>query len=237
VEDVHPLSLTAPEEDFLAMLLPVQCFILVVVFPNAGWLWQIARLDREVDAEQQSRLMSFYKACVQKHLYVYGSEKRFLSKNASFSGSPEALLKAFPEASFLICDRDPLRTVPSQLSSVEPTLRLSGFNEIPVAVRQRFIDLLAFYYDHLERFAREHPGKSVIIENSDLHDHLAESVIAAYQHLDLSLDAAFEQSLRIADEQSRSFRSAHSYRLADFGLSEEGVRASFPGVYAHADAD
>lgn len=235
--DVHPLSLDAPEEDFLVMLPLMQCFILVVVFPNAEWLWRVVRLDREIDAAHRGRLMRFYRACVQKHVYVHGPDKRFVSKNASFSGSPQALISTFPDARFLICDRDPVCTVPSQLSSIEPALRLSGFDGIPVSVRQRFLDLMVFYYAHLDRFALEHPVQAVVIDNADLHDRLADSVIAAYERLDLPMDAVFEHGLRIADGQSRSFRSGHRYRLTDFGLSEDGIRTRFSAVYADADAD
>ncbi|MFW6341116.1 MAG: sulfotransferase, partial [Wenzhouxiangella sp.] len=108
--DVHPLALDAPEEDFLVLLPAMQCFILIAVFPNAGWLWRTARLDHELKADERVRLMDFYAACVKKHLYVHGADKRFLSKNASFSGSPESLLAVFPDARFFACQRDPVAT-------------------------------------------------------------------------------------------------------------------------------
>ncbi len=234
--DVHPIALEAPEEDFLVMLPLMQCFILVVFFPNAAWLWRIARLDREVEPQKRDELLRFYRFCVQKHLYVHGPSKRFLSKNASFSGSSEALISAFPDAKFLICDRDPIRTVPSQLSSIEPAMRLSGFGGIPVSARERLIELLVFYYAHLDRFVADHPDQAVKLDNAQLHERLAESVIAAYQHLDLPMNSAFIESLQVADDQSRSFRSRHVYRLADYGLSEAGIRTRFSQLYSHTDA-
>jgi hypothetical protein len=185
-----------------------------------------------VDAGQRRRLLRFYRICVQKHLYANGPEKRFLSKNASFSGSPEALIETFPDARFLVCDRDPLSTVPSQLSSLEPAFRLSGFDGIPDAVRHRFVELMAFYYGHLERFARAHPSQTVVVDNADLHERLAETVVAAYAHLGLPLGAEFVSSLQDADQQSRSYRSQHAYRLADYGLSKDDIRSRFSGVCA-----
>ncbi len=233
--DVHPLALTAPEEDFLVLLPAMQCFILVTVFPHADWLWQTARLDCLPDGDEQERLMQFYRVCVKKHVYVHGQDKRFLSKNASFSGSPQALMAAFPDARFFVCTRDPVATVPSQLSSVEPTLRLTGFDGVPVAVRERFVDLLVFYYQHLAAFKKRYPDRVVELSNADLHQGLAESVKAAYRHLDLPVGAGFESALLAADRQSRVFRSPHRYRLSDYGLSKSSIRARFASVYAISD--
>lgn len=229
--EVHPLALDAPEEDFLVLLPAMQCFILVTVFPHADWLWRTARLDRAVAPEERARLMRFYAACVQKHLYVHGPEKRFLSKNASFSGSPESLLTVFPDACFFACDRDPQATVPSQLSSIEPALRAAGFDGVPLALRNRLIDLLAFYYRHLADFGQSHPGRVVAVANEDLHQRLAETVRAAYRQLGLPIAAEFDRALAEADRRSRAFRSGHRYRPADFGLTRAGIRRRFAGVY------
>ncbi len=229
--DVHPLALDAPEEDFLTLLPAMQCFILITVFPNADWLWTTARLDREVAPDERDRLMRFYAACVQKHLYVHGTEKRFLSKNASFSGSPESLLTVFPDACFFACQRDPMATVPSQLSSIEPALRMAGFDGVPVAVRDRLIDLLVFYYRHLADVAQSCPEQWVTVANQALHQHLAETVLAGYRRFGLPIGPAFEQALAEADRHSRSFRSSHRYRPADFGLTGAAIRRRFAAVY------
>jgi hypothetical protein len=235
MSDVHPLALVAPEEDFLTLLPAMQCFILITVFPNADWLWRTVRLDRQVAADERARLMRFYAACVKKHLYVHGADKRFLSKNASFSGSPESLLTVFPDACFFACHRDPVATVPSQLSSIEPALRLAGFNGVPLAVRNRLIELLVFYYRHLASVAKLRPGQWVNVANQDLHQCLAETVVAGYRRLGLPIEPAFEQALAEADRQSRSFRSGHRYRPADYGLTDQGIRRRFAAVYPSSE--
>jgi len=235
MDDVHPLSLDAPEEDFLVLLPAMQCFILITLFPNAEWLWRTARLDREVSDEKRARLMQFYADCVRKHLYVCGTEKLFLSKNASFSGSPESLLTVFPDACFFTCSRDPVATVPSQLSSIEPALRLAGFDGVPVATRDRLLALMAFYYRHLDQFAAAHPARVVPVTNEDLHQRLAQTVLAGYRRLDLPVRPEFEEDLAAADHRSRSFQSGHRYRAADYGLTSAGIRQRFATVYTRPD--
>ena len=231
MDDVHPFAMDAPEEDFLALMPAVQCFILVIAFPHAGWLWRTARLDEESSKRERDRLMRFYHACVQKHLHVHGPDRRFLSKNASFSGMAEALLETFPDARIMACTRDPKQTVPSQLSSIEPGLRAAGFDGVPESLRDRFVDLLRFYYEHLERVAEVHAERVVIVDNVALRDRLERTVKEAYRALDLDVGERFATALADADDRSRGFRSGHSYSLAQYGLSEPVIEAAFASVY------
>lgn len=233
MDDVHPFSPDAPEEDFLALMPTVQCFILVVALPRAEWLWRTARLDEAADPRTRKRLMAYYRACVQKHLYVHGgSGRRFLSKNASFSGMAEALLETFPDARILACTRDPKQTVPSQLSSIQPGLRAAGFDEVPGDLSRRFLDLLRYYYLHLDALAERRPDRVFVIANEDLRDRLDSAVTVAYRALGLELTPEFAASLQRQAAASRGFRSGHRYSLAQYGLSEAEIERQFSEVYA-----
>ena len=145
VDDIHPIALNEPEEDFLCLLPLAACFLLIIPFPRAAWLWDIVRCDTELDNIAKRELLGWYRRCIQKHLYVFGPEKRFLSKNASFSGMAEALLAEFPDARILFTSRDPLAVVPSQLSSLRPGLEACGFAEYPDELRDGLVELLRFY--------------------------------------------------------------------------------------------
>lgn len=231
MDDVHPFAMDAPEEDFLALTPVMQCFILVVVFPRAGWLWRTARLDTDADDAQRRRLTRFYRACVQKHVYVFGSGKRFLSKNASFSGMAESLLEAFPGARIVATTRDPKKTVPSQLSSIQPGLAAVGFERISPALRDRFVEQLLFYYLHLESVARTRPDRIAIIDNDQLRDNLESVVRASFAALDLDVSPQFEDALAEAGRRSRGFSSKHAYTLEEYGLSESMIEKRFAAVY------
>jgi len=231
MNDVHPLALDAPEEDFLALMPVMQCFILVVVFPRAAWLWRTARLDTGASEAQRRRLMRFYRACVQKHVYVFGPDKRFLSKNASFSGMAESLLETFPDARIMSTTRDPKKTVPSQLSSIRPGLAAVGFGRIGPALRDRFVDQLLFYYRHLESLARSRPERIVVIDNDELRDNLENVVAASFAALALDMSSQFSDALAEAGRQSRGFSSKHAYTLEEYGLSESMIEQRFDAVY------
>ena len=231
MQDVHPFRLDAPEEDFLAFMPLAQCFILVVVFPEAAWLWRTARLDDDMDASEREQWAGWYRRCVQKHLYVFGPHKTFLSKNASFSGSVETLLHAFPDASLIVCSRDPIKTVPSQLSSLMPGLHAVGFKRLDKAFRDRIIELLMFYYLHLHRVAQTHSTQMAFVDNDALRNDLADTVKTAFAHLGRPLSDEFSASLQQADRKSRNSRSGHRYRLEAFELNEQALIDRFADVY------
>ena len=237
MDDIHPLGLSDPEEDFLCLMPLAACFLLVVPFPDARWLWRTARLDTDTGVEERRRLMRYYRRCIQKHLYVFGPDCQFLSKNASFAGLSEALLDEFPDARILATVRDPLAAVPSQLSSLRPGLAACGFAEVPPAFRDALLDLLVFYYEHLADVAGRHPDRIAFISNDDLKHELEASVTQAYSKISLDMSPQFAGVLRQASQASRRHRSSHRYSLDEFDLSEELIRSRFERSYCHYGFD
>jgi hypothetical protein len=232
MDDIHPMSLNDPEEDFLCMLPIAACFLLVVPFPRAAWLWKFARFDVEVPVEDKRVLLRYYEACIKKHLYVFGSGKQFLSKNASFSGMAEALLETFPDARLLVTTRDPVKAVPSQLSSLRPGLAVCGFTKVDDHFRDQLADLLLFYFEHLADVAQSHPDRVAVLYNKDLHARLAESVADAMASVGLTIDDNMQQKLQTLGAASRAYRSTHRYSLDDFALDEAAIQSRFATVYS-----
>ncbi len=232
MDDIHPLGLNDPEEDFLCLMPLAACFLLLVPFPRTGWLWKIARFDTDLDEAEKTELLRWYRSCIQKHLYVFGTEKRFLSKNASFSGMAAGLLSEFPDARILFTVRDPRAVVPSQLSSLRPALAACGFRDYPEELRNDLVDLLRFYYEHLAAVAESYPERVAVLYNHDLRDHLAETVIASLNSIGLEVDDGFRDRLLILSAASREHRSDHRYTLGQFGLTDDMIASQFERVYA-----
>jgi hypothetical protein len=232
MDDIHPLGLGEPEEDFLCLLPLAACFLLIVPFPRAAWLWDVARFDTELDHDDRRELLAWYRQCIQKHLFVFGAEKRFLSKNASFSGMPESLLAAFPDARILFTSRDPRAVVPSQLSSLRPALAICGFSAYPDELRDDLVDLLHHYYEHLAHVAQLNPGRMALLYNDDLRNDLSTAVVAALYSVGLEVDDGFRDELLIMSAASRRHKSDHHYSAEQFGLSDERIAAQFKRVYA-----
>jgi hypothetical protein len=231
LDDVHPFSLVAPEEDFLCFLPLGWCFILIVLFPNDPTLWRVAQLDVEFAPDERDDWVRWYRRCIQKHLYVFGRDKRFLSKNPSFSGSVETLMHAFPDARFIACSRDPESLVASQLSALLPGLEAAGFDGMPERLQPRLIALLQHYYEHLDRAARGHPGRIALVDNAALRHRLKPTLESAFAALERPIDEPLRQALEAIGRQAAQKPSAHRYRLQDFDLDRAEIRRLFAGAY------
>ncbi len=231
LDDIHPIRLDDPEEDFLALLPAMACFLIAVPLPRARWLWRLARFDSDVHGSERRALLRYYRRAIQRHLYVFGEDKTFLSKNASFAGTTQSVLEEFPDSRIIATVRDPISVVPSQLSSLRPALELCGFDEIPAKLQEDFLHLLEYYFANLLRTRDKYPGRIAFIENSELRHLLVPAVERAFTELGLALpDPLREAATRMAGSTATK-ASTHRYSLEEFNLSEDSIRSHFAGVY------
>ena len=231
LDDIHPIRMDDPEEDFLALLPPLACFLIVVPLPRARWLWRLARFDADVHGAERRALLTHYRRAIQRHLYVFGDGKTFLSKNASFAGMTQSLLEEFPDARIIATVRDPVSVVPSQLSSLRPALELCGFPRYPDALREDFLHLLEHYFMNLVRTAAAAPGRIAFIENSELRYELVPSLERAFGELGWPLPEALREGATELADSTGSKASKHRYTLEEFGLDETLIRSRFAAVY------
>jgi hypothetical protein len=184
--------------------------------------------------DERRRILAFYQACLRKHLYVHGTDKRLLSKNAAFAPLAQSLSQQFPDARFIICLRDPIETIPSQLSSIAPGLRFFGIAEDSQPIRERLLEQLAFYYDNLQALVDAHPPRRcVTVTLAELKHGLSAAMTGIYTQLGLPLSDAFADVLRSEAPAARGYRSGHRYTLTQFGLEPADIRTRFASAYRH----
>lgn len=232
MDNIHRIRLNEPEEDFLLLLFFQACFLAVIPCPNIEYYWRLARFDDAVDEKQRKAVMGFYHRCLQRHLYFHGADKRLLSKNPSFTPFIDSLRATFSDARFIVCARDPVEAVPSQLSSLVPAFELFGGGVRP-AFSQRMLSVLHHYY-HRVRMISGRDDVSVI-PMAALKTQLAQTVRELYETLGQPLSETFIDRLAHLDTSARAHRSEHRYRAEDFGLTMDGIRAHFADVWPDAD--
>ena len=157
-ESIHPTTLSAPEEDYFTFLPLFCCFILVVPFPEAEWLWRMGRFDSDVDEKERRALMNWYRRCLQKHLYVHGPDRTLLSKNASFGGMACSLAESFPDCQLIVCERDAVRGLESQFNSLAAGMRLFGSSPGDRRFQRKLLDCLDYYYQNLAKAEAQLPA-------------------------------------------------------------------------------
>ncbi|MEA3638848.1 MAG: sulfotransferase [Lamprobacter sp.] len=234
LDDVHPMGLTTPEEDYFALMPVLSCFILALPFPQFKHIWRVGRFDADLEPAERERLLDFYESCLKRHLYVQGDGKRLLSKNAAFASMAQSLAQRFPDARFIVSLRDPLETLPSQLSSIEAGLAFFGVPADSEPVRQRLTAQLAFYYENLDRLREQLPAsRHAALGMQDLRGGLGKTLKEVYERFALPVSADFDLVLAQEDRRARSYKSSHHYSLEQFGLTPASVSERFAAAYRH----
>lgn len=162
LDDIHPVALSAPEEDYLLLLPAASCFFLLLAFPSDPWLQKLPTPER-LPAEQRQRLLAFYHRLLQRHLYAAPSDARLLSKNAAFAGWPPYLLARYPDASIVVCARHPDAALASQLKALTPARAVFGTDPDGRATEALFTALYHDFYLAIDAFVREASVKNVRI--------------------------------------------------------------------------
>ncbi len=231
MDKIHRIRLDEPEEDFLLLFFVQACFLAVVPCPNTKTFWRLSRFDDAVDKQEREAIMRFYHRCLQRHLYFHGPEKRLLSKNPSFTPFIQSLRNDFSDAKFVICVRDPVETVPSQLSSLKPAFELLG-GGIRHQFNERMQEVLHHYYRVVQTVSQ--CDDVFVIPMTALKTQLGETVKSLYEKIEQPVSEQFIDRLRQLDTKARAHRSEHRYRAEDFSLSSDNIRRRFADVWPDA---
>lgn len=237
LEGVHQVRLDAAEEDYLALLPILRSFILIVPFPGSKEVWRSGRFDTALPEAERRRVMAYYRACLQKHLYVHGPHKTLLSKNAAFAPWTGSLCREFEDARILACLRSPFETLPSQLSAIADGVRLFASNPDGGYYRRQMLDLIPFFYENLlTALPQEAPGRHLFVKMDDLKSHLAREVQTAYERLGIAMTDGFRAVLAEEDALARRYVTSHQYSAASVGLDEAEMRQRLAAVQARLDS-
>ncbi len=225
LEGVHDVSLEAAEEDYLLLLPMMSCFILFLPFTESRHIWSLARFDWEASDKDKQRIMAFYRACLQKHLYVYArgqnASKRYLSKNAAFASWPNTLHDNFPDAEFVICMREPEKAVPSLLGSLQSGLDIFELDIEQGELSPMLVEMMADYYSHLlTRFPKPAP----IAHMNTLKNDIRNSVETIYQYYGDAVDEPYRLRLQELADESRNYKTRTAVVKPD--------KASYNNFYA-----
>ncbi|HIK74332.1 MAG TPA: sulfotransferase [Alcanivorax sp.] len=231
LDDVHQTGLRDPEEDYLALLPVLGCFLLVLAVPDPA-LWRLTYADRDLPAAEKQRLMAAYRRFVQRHLYFHGEHRTFLSKNPSFTPFMATLADAFPDARFIGCLRNPTAAVPSQINSIVIGGKLFDGRDTADYWREGFLAMLDYYYHHLlEQLDGLPEGRGALSVMENLAAAPGETVSEFYRTFDWTPSPAYRAFLEGEDRRAAGYRSGHRYSLENLGVDPGRLEGTFGWVY------
>lgn len=229
---IHRISLFEPEEDENILLHAWSTFFSVVMFPFFDEMPPYPFFDDALPAEERRRIMGFYHALIQRHVYADGGKRHFLSKNPAFSAKIETLLEFFPDARILYLVRNPLDMLPSTISW------LSYATSVFCTPLQKYVfieETLAFtqyWYRHPLRYIDTHPSQNFkILSYDDLIERPREMISEFYLQFGYPEHPALERIVAQAVAETRTYRSDHEYSYEAMGLTRAQIVAAYQDIF------
>jgi hypothetical protein len=233
LDGVHKTGLLDPEEDYLALAPYLGCFLLILPFGDSAF-WRLARLDNDACAADRKRLTCIYRSLIQRHLYVHGGDRTFLSKNPSFTPWLHSLAEEFPDARFVACVRTPHEAVPSQISSILIGARLFSGKPDLDWWRQGLTGMLVHYYKILMDCHQRWPEHRLrIVPMKELAGAPMATIDTIYQTFLWPISDSYRDWLSKENEKAKQYRSGHQYAGEELGISSEEIGQRFEKAIRH----
>jgi hypothetical protein len=233
---IHETSLSQNEEDeaLWALAFATPAIWLVLPFPHE---FEHLRFIDQLPDEKRAKLIAYYRACVQRHLYTHPN-KTLLGKNVLLPGRFEIVTSALPDARFVHVLRHPYEALPSTLSLFtvpwrwhSPRIRSDG-PEVRALV-QLTIDYYRFLHQKTLESEQRGENRFVSIQYRDLFRDPAKHVFEVYERFQLTLTDEVRAKILAHCAAQRAYKSEHQYSLSQFGLSKDFVYGELKDLFDH----
>jgi hypothetical protein len=223
--EMHPMSLTGPEEDEFLMTIPFSSSTVSMIFPDLQETAGYQSFDRRLPERKRRRVMRYYRECVRRQLYLNGENRIHLSKNPIFCEKVKSLIETFPGARFVVCVRSPFETMPSIAKMMKRNWRAAGSDPETIASSLELLldNSVGFYLHPLDDLSELSPDRWQVVRYEDLVERPAGAVRDVYTNFGLDVTAETEERLRRAENDARAYRPDHRYSLDEFGLTTEEI--------------
>jgi hypothetical protein len=172
-------------------------------------------------------------ACHRENLQLIGlndPEKRWVLKNPSHMSALDALMTVYPDALIVYTHRDPVTCIASSCSLSAETTAGQSTTYVGEVIGRTQLDLWARAY-HAFHDARGKYDQSQFVDVAygDFVNDPVETTRGIYTSfgLDWTPEVAFAVHHVGAESRQGGKQPSHRYDLADYGLTEEQVRAAF----------
>lgn len=227
---MHKISHFEAEEDEIILMHVFSSLFLTFMFPFAE-MEPFSRFDTDVPPDQRKAIMKFYKKCVQRHLYVFGREKHFLSKNPASSSKINSIYETFPDAKIICTVRHPFEAIPSAISWVS-----YGFYQFNTAeqsvITEKILTLMSHWYTYpLEQLDKRPEDCRMIATYDTLVRDPGAFVTRIYGRFGFAISEKYQQFLDNETARSKQYKSKHDYSLEKYGLTPEQIVKDFQPVF------
>jgi hypothetical protein len=233
---MHEIGLFEAEEDDLVLIHIFSSAFLGFMFPFDEILPYMS-FDTQLSSKERSRIMDFYRRCVQRHLYVFGKQKRFLSKNPTFCCKVNSLYETFPDGKIIYMVRSPYEAIPSAISWM--SYGFNTFNSFPEPYQtDRILNWISHWYRYPLEEIEKHSHENYAIEKYDnLIKNPEKTVDGFYKQFGFEMTREFGCILEEETQKAQRHDSKHVYSLRQFGLTHKQILSKYHDVFSRFDFD
>jgi hypothetical protein len=161
---------------------------------------------------------------------LHDPDKRWVLKNPSHMSALDALMAVYPDALVVYTHRDPVTCIASSCSLSAETTAGHSTTFVGETIGRTQLDLWSRAYAAFhEARPKYDPAQFVDVAFSDLRADPLGVTRRVYDHFDLPWTPEVASAIEELDRESKhgAAKPSHSYRLEDYGLTEDEVRARF----------
>jgi len=228
---MHRFGLNEPEEDGQVLFHIFSSYDLLALFPFPDLVRQYIYYDDQIPLEVRENDMHYYHEVLKKHIFSH-NQKRYISKNPSYSPKVKSLHKEFPDAKFINLVRNPLQVIPSSISLFSNHLHTYGEPETDYALQDTVIEHSKHWYLYPHRYLKKLPRDQYIrIRYKDLVADPKGTVERIYKQFGLDISPEYALVLQEEAVKAQKYRSSHRYSLKSMGLNKRRILQEFKNIY------
>lgn len=226
-DGIHRVGLRALEEDENLFVYSLVSPALYMLFPAIRALPELVNING-LGGKAIRRLASDYRESVRRLVYLSGGQRAPLIKNVLLPSRLPVAERAFPDARYVHIVRDPREAIPSAVSlfyamwqSHSPAIAANSPETRALAGM-----FLEHYRILCDEGRRQPPERWASVRFEALIEDPVRTVEGIYAGFGWQVTDRFRARLEQATADSRRFKSRHQYDLAQFGLTDDDLRAA-----------
>jgi hypothetical protein len=230
LKDIHHTSLFHFEEDELLFFHTGNAPFYLFFFPFDELKSPLLDFDRSTSRDDTARFMKYYKRCIQKHLFVFGKQKVYLSKNPLFSSYILTLKDYFKKARFVFMTRTPYEVVPSTIS-LSTCFNFYTHYVDDASIRNTIMEMLTTQYLYpLEVLDFGDKRHNVMIRFPDLITNPKATVENLLRRFQIVCPEELKKSLSERASQDKNYVSRNRYSFEKYNISDAQFKAYFKDI-------
>ena len=231
-KSIHQTGPEKAESDEMFFVYAMLSPLLGLLFPYLKDLDEATFVDLMPHKERR-KLMSYYRDCLQRHMYATGSDKILLQKVALIAGRLQSVYELLPDIRIVHLVRHPYESIPSLVSMFDAAWKaLDPHARKDARANRELTDLICRYYSYLYEFKKILPENQFIeVRYEDLVSDPHGTICGIYQALGMELSHGYEEILEKETSKARQYKSRHHYSLESFGLDKDTIYRNLRTIF------